>query len=348
MKVGVYDPYLDTLGGGERYILDIGRCLEKENSVELFWNDDSIKNKIQTFLDISLLTTSIRPLPSSFQRLSYFKNLDLFFYVTDGSLFLYTGKKGFLIIQSPSHIPSLSLIDKAKLTRWQTILCYSDFMKQIIEKKLGIQATVLAPAVDTSKFVPGKKEKIILSVGRFFKHLHSKKQDVLINAFTQMVREQTINDWKLILVGSVKEEDSEYVDELRAMAKGYPVEIVTNASFESIQKYYSSSSFFWHATGFGKDLDKNPEYAEHFGMVTVEAMAAQSIPVVFAGGGQKEIVEEGVNGFLFETIDELKEKTLTIMKNSEIRKKILPALTARAKDFNEETFERALYEIIQK
>ena len=40
-RVAIYDPYLDTLGGGERYCLTVAEILLKNNyQVDLFWSGD--------------------------------------------------------------------------------------------------------------------------------------------------------------------------------------------------------------------------------------------------------------------------------------------------------------------
>ena len=59
--------------------------------------------------------------------------------------------------------------------------------------------------------------------------------------------------------------------------------------------------FFWHGAGLG---EQNPVLLEHFGLVTVEAMAAGCVPVVVASGGQTEIVQHGVNGYLWTKLEE--------------------------------------------
>ncbi|KKQ64504.1 MAG: hypothetical protein US85_C0008G0033 [Candidatus Shapirobacteria bacterium GW2011_GWF1_38_23] len=39
LKAAIYDPYLDTLGGGERYCLTVGEILLNHNyQVDLFWS----------------------------------------------------------------------------------------------------------------------------------------------------------------------------------------------------------------------------------------------------------------------------------------------------------------------
>ena len=40
-RVAIYDPYLDTLGGGERYCLTVAEILLKKGYlVDLFWSGD--------------------------------------------------------------------------------------------------------------------------------------------------------------------------------------------------------------------------------------------------------------------------------------------------------------------
>jgi glycosyltransferase involved in cell wall biosynthesis len=57
---------------------------------------------------------------------------------------------------------------------------------------------------------------------------------------------------------------------------------------------------------------------EHFGLTTVEAMSAGCVPIVINKGGQKEIVEDGISGFVWNTPDQLIEKTIFLFQNTEI------------------------------
>ena len=54
MKIGFYSPYLDTFGGGERYILTLASHLSKNNQVDVFWDDVTIKAPLARFLRIDL------------------------------------------------------------------------------------------------------------------------------------------------------------------------------------------------------------------------------------------------------------------------------------------------------
>jgi len=79
-------------------------------------------------------------------------------------------------------------------------------------------------------------------------------------------------------------------------------------------------------------------YVEHFGISTAEAMAAGCVPVVINKGGQPEIVEHGVNGFVWETLDELRNYTTRLINDDALRAKMSEAARKRAQVFRSESF----------
>src|SRR3972149_574156 len=56
MKIGFFSPYLDTFGGGERYILTLASHLSKNHSVDIFWDNSTIKAPLTRFLKIDAKT----------------------------------------------------------------------------------------------------------------------------------------------------------------------------------------------------------------------------------------------------------------------------------------------------
>jgi glycosyltransferase involved in cell wall biosynthesis len=88
------------------------------------------------------------------------------------------------------------------------------------------------------------------------------------------------------------------------------VEIRVNLSAEELQELYRKARIFWHFSGLHQS---DPARIEHFGMTTVEAMQNGAVPVVFNGGGQREVVEEGVSGRLFRDEEDLQSKTLQLI-----------------------------------
>lgn len=346
-KVAIFDPYLDTLGGGERYILTIAEYLSYNYQVVVFW-DRPISSLVKERLNINLDRVYFIPFKKNvLKRALMLRDYDIFFYITDGSLFLSLARQNILIIQSPAHIPKL-MSDRLKLSNWSKILCYSDFVASFIKKDLGVIPIILPPPVDINAFKAKEKENIILSIGRFFSHLHSKKQHILIDVFKKMISTNQLSNWRLILIGSVLDSQAKrYVDSLKRKAAGHPITIITDGSFKAIQEYYGRAKIFWLATGYGENLYKNPEKAEHFGIVSIEAMAAGCVPIVFAAGGQKEIVDHEKNGYLFKTVDQLQSSTLALVTDDRKRQVMAKEAIKKSLMFERTVFLRRIDDIIQ-
>jgi glycosyltransferase involved in cell wall biosynthesis len=164
-----------------------------------------------------------------------------------------------------------------------------------------------------------------------------KKQDVMINLFKKMI-DGGLKDWEFKLIVGVKEKDKEKFNKLKNMAKDYPIEIMENISNRKLWEYYSKAKIYWHATGYGENLQKYPEKAEHFGISTVEAMGSGCVPVVFNAGGQKEIVEDNKNGYLCASIGDFISKTNLLIKDEDLLKKISAESIKRADIFSGNRF----------
>lgn len=342
LTIGIYSPYFEILGGGERYLLAIAEFLSKEENVFLHASPE-IKEKAKKMFHIDLRNVSFMP-SGEFRLPSY----DVFFYMTDGSIFFPKGKKNFLMVQSPAHCPPNSFLNKLKLRKWH-ILCYSKFMQSIIKTRLGRTSTIFSPPINTDIFnvLESEKENIILTVGRFFSHLHNKKQGVLLEQFKKHHKQYFLN-WKLIIAGGLTDKGGEgIVKKLSKVSKGFPIQIVVNPSFTRLVELYKRAKIYWHATGFGEDLAQFPEKAEHFGITTLEAMAAGNVPIVFNGGGQRDIVSDGKNGFLWEKQEELIEKTRELIDNDVLCLKIARQATKRAADFSLKHFYEKLETLIK-
>ncbi len=350
-KVGLYSPYLHILGGGERYFISIAEALCKDYEVCIITDKKSLPKKIEHFLNIPLSKINFLGSDSFFsstlKKYLFLKKFQLFFYMTDGSIFFPVAKKNFLMIQSPIHIPRLSILNKIKLFGWRPF-CYGSFMKKIIEEKLRKEVKILSPYVDSYIFKNdmSKKKNIILTVGRFFSYPHSKKHDILLKAFIAN-RDRYFKNWKLVIAGGLTETSGrKMLAKLNRLSKGYPVEIYVNLSFGDLLTLYKQAKIYWHAAGYNEDLDNFPEKAEHFGITTLEAMAAGLVPIVFNAGGQKDIVRDGVSGYLWNSSEELIKKTASIIRDKKLLKHLSNGAKLRAKDFSYERFNKQLQEII--
>lgn len=341
MRIGIYDPYLQTLGGGEWYVLSIAACLSQEHDVRIFWDNVDILASAQERFGLNTKGISLKPnvfsTGSFFQRKKATEELDVMIFVSDGSIPWLFAKKNILLFQFPVNWVRSNIITKLKLSRIKTIICYSDFVKQFIDKSFHTKSIVLPPSLAVEGKFYKKKENIILTVGRFTKAMNAKKQEVLIQTFKKMI-DHGLSGWKLVIAGGVLSEDQDFVDSLKNDAQGYPIIILPNISHEKLQELYAKAKIYWHAAGFGEDLEKYPERAEHFGITTVEAMSSSVVPIVINAGGQKEIVQEGNTGFLWKDLSELEEKTKEVMTNKKLWETISKNAQERSKDFSSEEF----------
>lgn len=352
MKLGIFDPYLDTIGGGERYCLSLAEIFLKEGYlVDVFWKDSLLKEKlIQRFgLDIEKINfVDYSPRKKSLIKRRNFENkYDFLFYFSDGSLPFMFGKKNFLHFQVPfKNIIKNSIIDNLKLKKINKIICNSFFTKGFIDESLNLSSTVVYPPVDINPIKPLPKENIIISVGRFSQLLQGKRQDVLVEAFKRLTKEELSRGWRLLLVGGSDVGGKDFVANLKNKSNGYPIEIIENPSFRELLKIYGKAKIFWTASGYGMDERKNPEKVEHFGMTTVEAMAAGCVPIAMGKGGQKEIINEGVDGFLWTKEDKLLESTIKLMKNGNLLKNMSEKAIEKSGQFSKEEFRQKILKFL--
>ncbi len=360
MRIGIYDQYFDDIGGGEKYIMTIAECLSQKHDVNVFWDSERDFQEVQKRFVLDLhkvkrVKNIFSPKVSFLEKFVETLNYDTIIMLCDGSIPLVFSRKLFLHIQQPlPHIAVNSWIGKFKLSHVTGFFYNSKFTESFNAKALkGVPSTIIYPPVAIhDKEV--KKENIILHVGRFRVQdavtgiKDYKKQSVMIEAFKKMVDKKMVKDWRFVMAVSVHEKDQEKFNEMEATAKGYPIEFFVNKTNDELWIYYNKAKIYWHASGFGEDLDAHPEYAEHFGISTVEAMGAGAVPVVINAGGQKEIVTEGENGLLWDSLEELQEKTKKVMKDEKLREQLSEKAQLRAKDFSKEHFASQITKLVEQ
>lgn len=357
-KIAIYSPYLDTAGGGEKYMLAIAEVLSQNNKVDVLIDShlqklgiEQIKKRIEKFHDLDLskikfIISPIGPGGSFFKRFLFLKNYDLFFLNTDGSIFFSTAKKNILHFQIPiENKVSNSLWGKFKLSSWQSAIYNSHFTKDFIEASWPIKGQVIYPPILLEIFKPNLKKKLqIISVGRFASHTRVKKHEVMIDMFRQMKKQNKIPNWSLHLAGGAGEGDEDYVKDLKERGKDFDIFIHSNLSLEKLIELYSESAIYWHAMGYG---ETDPIKFEHFGITTVEGMASGCVPVVINKGGQKETVVDGESGYLWDSPEECIQKTLKLINNPNLRDKMSKSAIIRSKKFNFENFSNQIKAILE-
>lgn len=353
MKIAIYSPYLDTFGGGERYMMTIAEVFSRDHTVTVFLDrhlnslgGDYLINELSKRFSLNLQKVNFIEAPvgkgtTILGRSIFLKKYDVLFYLTDGSIFYPTSRKNILHIQSPLvGQPARSIWGRYKLKGWDLIIYNSGFTKMHSVKNWPIQSEIIYPPVDTDKIKPLEKKKYILSVGRFSL---TKKHEIMIRVYKELFKAGLINGWSLHLVGSAGKGDQDYLGKLQDLAKGLPVRFYPNLSYAKLTALYGESSIYWHAAGFG---ETDPTKMEHFGIATVEAMAAGCVPVVIGKGGQVEIIEDKISGYLWETLENLKQLTINLASDIKLRQKISKEAENRSNEFSKEKFVSHLIDLV--
>ena len=239
-KAAIYDPYLDTLGGGERYCLTIAEILLQHGySVDLYWSGDPnliIKaqqrfnldlaririvkdifnftpNNINFLEDIESLTKIStqhhRQVNFFYKTISIInkfwitKDYQLFFYLSDWSIPFLFSKNSLLHVQVPFSTEkksSLNLINKFKLYFYNHIICNSQFTQNFAQNYFGHKSLILYPPVDVDKFNPSVKKENIILSMGRFDNLLNSKKQDIMIKAFQELYPRH-PDWKLVFTG---------------------------------------------------------------------------------------------------------------------------------------------------
>lgn len=355
MKVGIYTPYLDSFGGGERYVLTVAEVLSSDYDVDLLLDAHqltldpaNLKDKLGKHLNLDLSKVHLIESPlgknGNFLKKTFFlKNYDLLFYVTDGSIFYSTAKKNLIHFQVPFKNKSAkNLWGKFKLSSWDLAVCNSKFTEKVINEEWPIKTDVVYPPVAVEKIKPLKKKQQILTVGRFNSFLKSKNHELMLEVFRDLFKSGKIKGWNFHLAGSV-EGDESYIDELKKLAEDLPVVFHPHIPYDQLLTLYGEASIYWHAMGFA---EVDPAKMEHFGITTVEAMAGGCVPVVINKGGQVEIVENRQSGFLWNDLEEMKKYTLELINDPQLMQDISNKAMKRSEIFSKESFGKKIKELV--
>ena len=227
----------------------------------------------------------------------------------------------------------------ARMRGYRHFLAISEFTRAWTVARWNVECDVVYPPVDVA-FDQGHKENLIVSVGRFATLAHRKHQLELVTRFRQLHASNRLGGWRFACVGGLnsRRENIAYFHQVEAAASGCPAQLGCNVSHGAIRSLFARARVFWHATGLDDDTEHRPELAEHFGIATVEAMAAGCVPVVINKGGQPELVQHGVNGFLWNTLAELESYTQLLAHDEALWARMSAAARERASRFTRARF----------
>lgn len=232
---------------------------------------------------------------------------------------------------------------------YDLVTANSTFTGENVADRWGVVAETmyppcdLAPETDTTQ----PRDRIILAVGRFQGRgdgIPHKNQHVMVDAFSEL-EDLIARGWELHLVGAAHGDEAEaYLDEVRTMAGGLPVVVHPNASQRELADLQRRASLYWHAQGYDTDVRTRPEAQEHFGISTVEAMAAGAIPLVYATAGPREIVAPVNPDWTWKSLAELRLMTRSLASATDTAG-LRAACVQRATDFGEEAFREHVWDV---
>lgn len=370
--VGIYNRYARTAGGGEKYSLAIADVLEGTAHVDLLTHDPIDVAALARRLRLRLTRLGVQYVDDEDEAVTAASaHYDLFINASYMSLVPSRARHSAALVYFPNPLfPTRWALQKARFTEqilgrfgalrhpspspdpvgtpptplqalgtYDAIWAVSEYSRRWIGRYWAREAQVLYPPVDVDHLRPAAKLPLILSVGRFFRSGHSKRQDALVEA-VRALGSSLARGWHVVLAGGTGHNPSDwrYLREIEASARGLPVTLWPNVPADALAELYAHAAVYWHAAGFGRDEHTDPARMEHFGITTVEAMAAGCVPLVYDAGGQAEIVAPGVDGYRWRTLRELVELTRTVIADPGLRARLARAATLSAQRFGRDLF----------
>lgn len=330
--IGIYNSNWNTKGGGESHALSFATILQKYETVYLISETDFSIAELSEYFHVDL--SNCRKIVLEHVTSAYTKKFKIFINSTYRSNLSSQADQSFYIVSFPHKrirqkvLKSYSFWYNSDFTQKWSIKYWGKKQRGKIIYPLGMLNL-------KSQDIPKEKQKIILSVGRFFKSGHSKNQHIIAEAFKKLKNK----NWQLVLIGSVdtnSKKNMRYIQEIKDILQETNYKILTNAKNDQLKKYYDIASIYVHATGFGENIKKRPENFEHFGITPIEAMSRGCYPIVYQYGGPAETLKKLEVGETFDSIDDLVVKMNDAVKASEDKTIVVNEIINSVKKFVEE------------
>jgi len=365
-SLAIYDHTWHMIGGGQKYGFTMAHALQDVFEVTLLANREICHGNILEWyhLDLHKCKIKIVPLPffGDWRHLDPARvtirtenpfhlvalesgNYDFFINNSMNEKVLPLSNVSSLVCHFPERRPK----DYFYADRYSHVIYNSDYTAGWIEKKWKFTPHKhIYPPVDMAPNVAAdggnKKENIILSVARF-EEGGSKKQMEMVRTFLKLNGRSLMRDWRLVLAGGCADpEANAYLQGIKAKIKKFGadnIQLLVNCSGDQLKEMYAKGKIFWHLCGLDQT---DPALVEHFGMTIVEAMQNGLVPIVFDGGGQREIVEHEVSGFRVSTTSDVMSFSLKLAQTPALRESMSGKAIVRSALFSREVFEKRVLE----
>lgn len=297
-RVAISTMHLYGQGGGARAVAWFARALQSLGwSVDIF-TSTTIPAQVEAWLPRGLAYAGAHPLCG--QGYDLLLNIDHFNYSPP------LAKKNWAHIFQPH--------ERNRPVGGYDLWANSQYTVAQIKEQWDLPAKYIYIPV-SDQFRPMRKQKWITHCSRFVKPTSyaDKGHRQMIMAFIQGCEMGYLQDWQLHLIGSLDPNMQNYLDQLIAMARAYPIYFHVNADDNDVLMLLGCSPIYWHMTGVS--MPQIPGAQEHLGLTPIEAMASGAVPICFASGGPLETIQHSRTGFLVNGVQELLQTTLTMLQN---------------------------------
>lgn len=314
----IYNTYFSSMGGGEKHALDLITLLSEEYEIYLASEKDFNIQNLEKYFSVDL--KKARKIVCTNIDAHFTSKFDLFINSTFRSNLIPAAKENLYVVSFPHIDVDQGLINSYKF------LHNSPYTADWATKFWGFHnSEVILPILGEYKSLFSdvqicRKEKALLSVGRFTYDGHCKNHHLILNAYKNMVDlRPELGAWILRIVGScdyTQQRATDYLQDLRRAAKGYNVEILPNAERSVLDAAYTSAAIYVHATGLSVS-EESPELHEHFGISTFEAAVHGCLPVVYHLGGPAAQAADLPRAKLFQDDDSLQRALVAAISDVE-------------------------------
>jgi len=195
----------------------------------------------------------------------------------------------FSLVPKIEHIFTLSKVTQGRLKRY-----------------LKVDSEILYPGVDYERFHCTDYKKYFFYPSRI---APEKRFELAIEAFKKFRAKTKDKGWKLIIAGALIHERPDHVayyEKIKKMIEGYG-EIKLNLPTNEITKLYAEC-FSVLFTPIDED----------FGLIPLEALSSYKPCIAVNEGGPSEILKDGQNAFLVNSVEEMADKMKFLAENKSI------------------------------
>ncbi|MEY3499834.1 MAG: hypothetical protein RL308_1503 [Bacteroidota bacterium] len=350
-------------GGAERYLIDLCKDLQSRPNIEFIigslYDSNEYKEETDEFniVNLNFQTFSLR---GQNENLAYKKLLDEFkpqivhthrflaeflsgYYVDPTITYVCHGHDNMVQLERFTY---KTLFSKLKILNFLE----RRYIKKSKYKQVG--TAFIANSIDTLKFyqqniLNSKKNEVILKQYgfNFSKFFHSKTNENLVNRKIKILNVGSFQDKKnqIFIIEIAKELEIRNIEfEINLIGQGQNQQKVQDAIdknglqdnvklrglIHNVKDWYSEADFYLHTA-----------YYEPFGLVFLEAMASKAVIVTLDGIGNRDLIKQGVNGYIFTEQNPIlfAEKIIELKENRELYESIAENAQQFSEKFSIET-----------